>query len=108
MDIVFQNGLALLAVLCAVARAVEQTTLAIRRHRRPNLALGDRRVSMLAPAASVTALAYAHTMAGAEGAVLVAAWFNATAVLASWIRLPGLSVSPREPFVIGTREQAHE
>lgn len=108
MDIVLQNGLALLAVLCAAARATEQSTLAIRRHRRPNLALGDRRVSMLGPAASLTALACAHTMAGAEGAVLVAAWLNTAAVLASWVRLPGLSVSPREPLVIDTREQAHE
>ena len=47
-------------------------------------------------------------MAGAEGAVLVAAWLNTAAVLASWVRLPVLSVSPREPFVIDTLEQAHE
>lgn len=108
MNVIFQYGLPILAVVLAAARAGEQLMLASRQRCLRNGRTRNRRASVLAPIAGITALAYAHSVNGADIALQMAAWLNMASALVSWAGLPALTPSPDEALPIDSVEQAHE
>ena len=78
MDVSFRSGLALLAVLLAVARASEQLVLVHRSRVSAPGSPSTPRASLLPPAAGAVALAYGHLI-GADPSLLVATWLNTAA-----------------------------
>lgn len=75
MDVSFRSGLALLAVVLAVARAGQQLALIHRRRVSAPGSPSSLHASVLTPAAGAAALAYGHLI-GADPSLLVATWLN--------------------------------
>lgn len=100
MDVSFRSGLALLAVLLAVARASEQLVLVHRSRVSVPGRPSSSRASLLTPAAAAVGLAYGHLI-GADASLLVATWLNTAAAFMACALSRDLW-SPSSSSVIGT------
>ena len=107
MNSVINNGLAVMAVGLACARACEQLINLRRHHQGATTQTLPPRTSLLNPAAALAALAYGHSI-NADPALLLAAWLNTLTVSACVLIEAVCDRRESGRMLLGLGENTHE
>ena len=107
MNSVINNGLAVIAVGLACARACEELINLRRRHQGATTQTLPPRTSLLNPAAGFAALAYGHSI-NADPALLLAAWLHTLTVSACVLIEAFCDRRESGRVLLGLGENTHE